>query len=280
MPTDDSEFHSLTDDQTLFLSFLEAMVIRFTQLFKPCVIPILACTEAFLYHPSWHSRKIGQWCQFLDRSSLVAIDRCQGLPNHKDQLISSIASVTLGSCSQVAANMLPLRCSSSFAKDLEDKLSGLSPEKFKFAYPRSLLHLMPHWGKIRLSQRRLYMYIFHLTHVHMNTVFRIADFARVPDQILRSPTRSGIALPIYSNTNLFFWKKRKKSQNFLNIYISTDLRSRIRLGIAKFVSQPAARVRPPNCFWIAKFVSQPAARVRPSSCFWLMVGLQHCQAVT
>ena len=144
MPTDDAEFHSLTDDQTLFLSFLEAMVIRFTQLFKPCVIPILPCTEAFLYHPSWHSRKIGQWCQFLDRSSLVAIDRCQGLLNHKDQLISSIASVTLGSCSQVAANMLPLRCSSSFAKDLEDKLSGLSPEKFKFAYPRSLLHLMPH----------------------------------------------------------------------------------------------------------------------------------------
>ena len=158
------------------------------------------------------------------------------------------------------------------------------------------------------------MYIFHLTHVHMNTVFRIADFARVPDQILRSPTRSGIALPIYSNTNLFFFEKKEKIPKFseyIHQYrfaipdpvgdrkmcqpacrqsaipkllldrkicqpacrqsaptlkenqIEPDLRSRIRLGIAKFVSQPAARVRSPNCFWIAKFVSQPAARVHP-----------------
>ena len=107
VPAKDFQFHGLTDHQTLFLSFLEAMVIRFTKLFKPCVVPILSGADAILSHPSWSTRKIGQWCQFLDRSSLMAIDRCQGLLDHRDQLLSAIASVTLGSCPKVAANMLP-----------------------------------------------------------------------------------------------------------------------------------------------------------------------------
>ena len=138
----DSQFDGLTDNQTLFLSFLEALVIRFTQLFRPCVVPVLPGTGAFLGHPSWSVRKIGQWCQFLDRSSLTAINHCQRLLDHRDQWLSSIASVTLASCPKVAATILPLTCSSGFAEDLQSKLSVLSPEDFSFAYPRSLLRLI------------------------------------------------------------------------------------------------------------------------------------------
>eukprot|EP00438_Fugacium_kawagutii_P009720 Skav210492 [mRNA] locus=scaffold601:58815:63202:+ [translate_table: standard] len=128
MPANDFQFHGLTGDQTMFLSFLEALVVRFTQLFRPCVVPILAGTDAILSHPSWSVRKIGQWCQFVDRSSLIAIDRCQGLPDHKDQLTSALASVTLGSCPKLAATMLPLKCSGRFAQDLQSKLSAVLPE--------------------------------------------------------------------------------------------------------------------------------------------------------
>lgn len=149
VPAKDFQFHGLTDHQTVFLSFLEAMVIWFTKLFKPCVVPILSGTDAILSHPSWSAWKIGQWCQFLDRSSLMAIDRCEGLLDHRDQLLSAIAPVTLGSCPKVAANMLPLKCSDAFAKDLQSKLSDLLPEDIMFAYPRSLIHLMREEGKIQ-----------------------------------------------------------------------------------------------------------------------------------
>ena len=138
----DCDFEGLTDDQTLFLSFLEAMVIRFTRLFRPHVVPVLPGTDVFLSHPSWSVRKIGQWCQFLDRSSLTGIFHCHRLVDYRDQLLSSIASVTLGSCPKVAATILPLTCSSGFAEDLQSKSSVLLPEDFRFAYPRSLLHLI------------------------------------------------------------------------------------------------------------------------------------------
>lgn len=77
MPAKDSQFRDLSDDQTMFLSFLEAMVIRLAQLFRPCAVPILSGTNAILNHPNWSIQKIGQWCQ----GHLAA----QGEPRQKGQ---------------------------------------------------------------------------------------------------------------------------------------------------------------------------------------------------
>ena len=103
------------------------------------------------------------------------------------------------------------------------------------------------------------MYIFHLTHVHMNTVFRIADFARVPDQILRSPTRSGIALPIYSNTNLFFLKKKKKVPKFSEYIHQYGFAIPDPVGDRK-ICQPACRQSAIPKLLLDRKICQPACR--------------------
>ena len=133
----------LTDDQTMFLDFTEALLVRFCRLWNPHINPESPGAKQIMEDPAFVTKKLGQWMHWLDRSSLhchsqVLLPWKQGCLDTRSMILSVIGSVTLCSSATAAKSFLPLP---SEPEACLQKLKLIKLCSCRFAYPRALLRV-------------------------------------------------------------------------------------------------------------------------------------------
>lgn len=135
----------LSDNQLIFLYFLEACIVRFCRLWSPALQAFSPNAAEILDSVDFKTKKIGQFMQVLDRSSLinfhhVMIPWSRRCIDTKSMIVSVVASVTLAASPSAARVLLPLP-HAGFAEALRDKMMTMEKSHCQFAYARSLIQL-------------------------------------------------------------------------------------------------------------------------------------------
>ena len=132
-----------------FLDFVEALTVRFKQLWVPSAVPLRRGAKMMCESKDWHERSIGHFCQLLDRSSLVfyrsmycSSQGAKSLRDCRSDFINVVASCTLACDAEAAAKLLPLP-RSGLSQVLLERLAEIPRSSIRFPYPRALLHLKP-----------------------------------------------------------------------------------------------------------------------------------------